>query len=412
MSTASSDTTRRTNPKLQLTLTAALLSMVGPFSINAYLPSFPDIEAAFGVSRVLLSQSLTVYLVAFAISTLFWGPLSDRIGRRKTLLASMSLYLVASIGCALATDAHSFVLLRAGQGLAASGGFIIGRSMIRDSYDTRSAQKAMAHVTLIFALGPAIAPIVGGWLQEQFGWRSIFWFLGSFGLLLLLLGLAIKETLPEDKRSSFHPYEVGIAYWKITRHTQFVCLIFSLSMGFGGVFVYIAGAPTVIYKFLGLTTNDFGLQFIPMVAGMMLGSYYAGRKSQYWPPARTLFTGFAIMAIATVLNLFLSLNSTATIFTVIAPLALYAFGYAMLMPVITILALDYFPQRRGSATSMQGFVQVAISATVTSIAIPLLHDSRLSFAIGQLLFLCVAVALILIYYTIEKRAAAQESKIC
>jgi DHA1 family bicyclomycin/chloramphenicol resistance-like MFS transporter len=405
MSTASSSLQINANSRLQLTLTAALLSMVGPFSINTYLPSFPDIEAAFGVTRVILAQSLTAYLLAFAISTLFWGPLSDRIGRRKTLLASMSMYLIASIACALSSDADSFVLLRALQGLAASGGFIIGRAMIRDSYDTRSAHQAMAHVTLLFALGPAIAPVVGGWLQELFGWRSIFWFLGGFGILLLLLGLAIKETLPGKMRQSFHPYKVSIAYLQIARHGRFICLVFSLSLGFAGLFVYIAGAPTVIYEFLGLSADDFGLQFIPMVAGMMLGSHYSGRKAHHWTPARTIALGFGIMILGTVLNLLSSLLSTSTTYTVIAPLAIYAVGYGMIMPAITILALDYFPQRRGSATSVQGFVQVAISATVTSIAIPLLHSSRLSFAVGQLLFLSTAVTSILLFYFLENRIA-------
>jgi MFS transporter, DHA1 family, multidrug resistance protein len=393
------------NSRQQLTLTAALLSMVGPFSINAYLPSFPDIEAAFGVSRVILTQSLTVYLVAFAVSTLFWGPLSDRIGRRMTLLASMSMYLIASIACAFSPDAESFVLLRAVQGLAASGGFIIGRAMIRDSYDAASAHKAMAHVTLLFALGPAIAPVVGGWLQELFGWRSIFWFLGGFGGLLLALGLAIKETLPGTMRQSFHPYKVSIAYLQISRHVRFIALVFSLSLGFAGLFVYIAGAPTVIYEFLGFSADDFGLQFVPMVAGMMLGSNYSGRKAHQWTPARTIAIGFGIMILATALNLLSSLFSTATLYTVIAPLAIYAVGYGMIMPAITILALDYFPQRRGGATSVQGFVQVAISATVTSIAIPLLHSSRLSFAVGQMLFLTIAVTLILLYYFLENNAA-------
>jgi MFS transporter, DHA1 family, multidrug resistance protein len=394
------------NSRRQLTFTAALLSMVGPLSINAYLPSFPDIEATFGATRAVLAQSLTVYLLAFAVSTLFWGPLSDRVGRRRTLLASMSLYLIASIACALSPDAKSLLLWRAAQGLAASGGFIIARAMIRDSYDTRSAHKAMTHVTLLFALGPAIAPVLGGWLQQLFGWRSIFWFLGGFGLLLVFLGLAIKETLPRNKRQSLHPYKVSIAYLQIISHSRFVCLVFSVSFAFAGMFLYIAGAPTVIYNFLGLSTNDFGLQFIPMVAGMMLGSYYSGRKAHGWQAARTIGIGFCIMIIASALNLLSSLFNTATLFSVIAPLVIYAFGYAMIMPAITIVALDYFPQRRGGATSMQGFVQIAVSATVTSIAIPLLHSSRFSFAIGQLFFLSIAAALILFFYHLENNVAA------
>jgi len=398
----------KTNSKHQLTLTAALLSMVGPLSINAYLPSFPDIETAFGVDRAILAQSLTVYLIAFAASTLFWGPLSDRIGRRKTLLASMSMYLLASIACAFSPDAESFILLRGAQGLAASGGLIVGRAMIRDSFDTAAAHKAMAQVILLFALGPAIAPIAGGWLQGMFGWRSIFWFLGGFGFLLLLLGLAIKETLPHTMRQSFHPYRVGTAYFQIARCGRFVCLVLNLSLSFAGLFLYIAGAPTVIYEFLELSADDFGLQFVPMVAGMMLGSNYSGRKALHWTRTRTIAVGFSIMILAAGLNLLCSLFAVATLYTVIAPLALYAFGYGMIVPAITILALDYFPQRRGSATSVQGFVQVAISATVTSIAIPLLHSSRLSFGLGQIFFLVTALMLILFYYFLENSATSPQ----
>ena len=162
---------------------AALLAMLGPFTIDTYLPSFPDIEATFHIERAILAQSLGVYLAAFAISTLFWGPLADRIGRRSVIVISVSLYIIASIGCALADSIHSLLFLRVMQGLAASGGLIAGRAMIRDAHDARTAQQAMAQVMLLFALAPAVAPMLGGWLQLHFGWRSVFWFLALFAHL-------------------------------------------------------------------------------------------------------------------------------------------------------------------------------------------------------------------------------------
>lgn len=381
------------NSKNHLTVIAALLSMLGPFTIDAYLPSFPDIEASFNISRAMLSQSLAVYLFAFAISTLFWGPLADRIGRRRVILSSLSLYVLASAGCALAAASSSFMIWRVVQGLAASGGFIASRAMIRDAHDAESAHRAMAQVTLLFAVAPAIAPVLGAWLHDHFGWRSVFWALTGFGLLLILLVSFIEETLADEHRQSFHPIAVIRVYTLTLQHRQFLYMIFSLSFTFGGIFIYIAGAPSVIYDFLGLGSDDFGWQFIPMVGGLMLGAFTSGRLTHYWPRSRIIITGFSIITTAVLLNLLQTVFLQASVLSIIGPLVIYAFGIAMIMPAITIKALDCFPRNRGSATSMQGFFQMLTNAAVASIAVPLLHTSSRNFVLGQLAFLLMALLL-------------------
>lgn len=377
----------------QLTVIVALLSMVGPFSIDAYLPSFPDIEAAFGISREILSQSLAVYLAAFAVSTLLWGPLADRIGRRRVILGGLSVYVLASIGCALADSSTAFNVLRTLQGFAASGGFIAGRAMIRDAHDAESAHRAMSQVTMLFAVAPAIAPLLGGWLHDHYGWRSVFWFLGIFGVLLMLMTAYIRETLPDEYRQSFRPLAVGRVYARTLQHRQFPLMVLSLGFTFAGMFLYIAGAPTVIYDFLGLDSNDFGYQFIPMVGGLMLGSFISSRLSHRWSAVRTISTGFSIIATGVVLNLAQVALLDASILFTIGPLVIYAFGTAMVMPAITILALDCFPHHRGTAASMQGFMQMLINAGVASIAVPLLHTQRHYFVFGQAAFMTLALAL-------------------
>ena len=376
-----------------LTVIAALLSMIGPFTIDTYLPSFPDIETAFGIDRAMLTQSLGVYLTAFAISTLFWGPLADRIGRRLVILSSLSLYILASAGCALANDAPFFMLMRIAQGLAASGGFIAGRAMIRDAHDANSAHRAMSQVTLLFAVAPAIAPLLGGWLHDHFGWRSVFWFLSGFAALLFVLVVFIEETLAYKHRKSIYPITVIRVYGRTLRHRRFLKLVFSLSFSFAGLFLYIAGAPTVIYDFLGLGSNDFGLQFIPMVSGMMLGAYISSRLAHRWPTVRTINSGFSIMAIALFFNLLLATWCEPSILLVITPLVIYTLGLAMIMPAITILVLDCFPHHRGTASSMQGFLQMLINAGVASFAVPLLHQQWRYFVWGQLVFLLIAFVL-------------------
>lgn len=379
--------------------------MVGPLSINTYLPSFPAIEAKFNISRTLLSQSLGLFLIAFAISTIIWGPLADLIGRRLVILSSMVLYVLASMGCALANDANVFILMRILQGLGASGGFIASRAMIRDVHGAAAAHKAISQLTLILAVAPAIAPVLGGWLHEHFGWRSIFWFLTSFGVLLIGLVLFIKETLPHEHRQSFHPIAVLRVYGRTLLHRQFLKLIFTFSLIFGGLFVYIAGAPTVIYDFLGLGSNDFGLQFIPMVGGMMLGAFTSSRLSHRWPRQRTVMLGLSLVALAVLLNLILAAFFEAGILTVIGPQVIYAFGLNIAMPALTILALDCFPHNRGSAASIQGFLQFFVNAGVASVVLPLLHSDWLNFALAQLVFLLLAL-----WFHIERAAANRTNR--
>jgi DHA1 family bicyclomycin/chloramphenicol resistance-like MFS transporter len=376
-----------------LTLIAALLSMLGPFSIDTYLPSFPEIEIEFAVSRAVLSQSLSVYLLAAAFSTLFWGPVADRYGRRLVILISMALYTLGSIGCALAENASTFLLLRVAQGLAASGGFIAGRAMIRDAHDADSARRAMSQVMLLFALAPAIAPILGGWLHDQFGWRSVFWFLSAFGSMLFLMGFIVPETLGKEHRQSILPAAVVRVYWSALIHRQFPALIFCLSFSFAGLFLYIAGAPTVIYDLLGLGSDDFGWLFIPIVVGLMVGASISSRLSHRWTAQRTITVGFLLMVAAVVLNLLSASLATTGILAVIGPLVLYVLGLALMMPAITVLALDCLPNHRGTAASMQGFLQMITNAAVVSFAVPLLSVRWLNFVSGQILFLLLAVLL-------------------
>lgn len=391
----------RAGAQSRLTVTVALLSMVGPFSIDAYLPSFPDIEASFGISRAMLSQSLAVYLMAFAVSTLIWGPLSDRVGRRLVVMVGLSLYVLASAGCAMAESSTAFMTLRVLQGFAASGGFIAGRAMIRDAHDAVDAHRAMSQVMLLFALAPAIAPVLGAWLHDTFGWRSVFWFLGILGALLVLMMGFIEETLPVMHRQSIHPLSVIRIYVRTLKHRQFPMMVMSLALSFAGMFLYIAGAPTVIYDFIGLGSDDFGVQFIPMVAGVMCGSYVSGRLSHHWPAERIIAAGFGIMMLAVIANLAQAAIFEPTILSTISPLVIYTFGIAMIMPAITILALDCFPNHRGTAASMQGFAQMMVNAGVASLAVPLLHARYEYFVMGQAVFMTVSLALW--YFSIRQK---------
>jgi len=320
---------RINNNATGLIFIVAFLSMLGPFSIDTYLPAFPAIEGAFSVNRVQLSQTIAWYMVATAVSTLFWGPLSDRLGRRPVVILTLVLYVLASLSCALAANYTDFLMSRVFQGMAASGGLVTGRAIIRDSYDSEHSHRAMSYVLMLFALAPAIAPIIGGWLHDAYGWRSIFYFLSVYGFIMLLVSaLFLNETLESSKRRSFHPLYVMGVYTKTLLNIEFLLLVMSLGMSFAGLFIYIAGSPTLMFELLGLQSDDFAVQFVPMTAGIIAGSYFSGKLANHWSRRKIINLAFCIMLVAVVVNILQASLMRANLFFVIAPIVIYAFGVA------------------------------------------------------------------------------------
>jgi len=381
-------------PAKGLTIIIAMMSMIGPFTIDTYLPSFPAIEAEFGVSRALLSQSLAFYLAAFAISTLVLGPLADRLGRRKVMLGTLLFYIAASIGCAMANDYGSFLLFRLLQGAAAGGGLVAGRAMIRDVYTPQDAQKAMSRVMMLFGLAPAVAPIIGGWLHDAFGWHSVFYFLAVYSaLVFILVFVHLPETLAPTQRQSFHPVNVARVYGRALVHRRFQTLVFMVACYFGGMFIYIAGAPTLIFDFMQLESGDFAVLFIPMVAGMIFGAWLSGQLAHRWPLQRTLTLALTLMALGALLNTAQALWLAPMVASVVVPLMIYTCGIGIAMPAMTVMSMDCFPNNRGTASAVMGFIQMLGNALIASLAVPMLSQQPSHLALGQMAL--VAIALIL-----------------
>ncbi|OOZ39225.1 Bcr/CflA family drug resistance efflux transporter [Solemya pervernicosa gill symbiont] len=371
-----------------------MLAMLAPFTIDTYLPSFPSIASEFGASDLQLQQTLSLYLLAFAVSTLIYGPLSDGFGRRGVVLLALLVYVASSVGAALVVDIDQLIVMRILQGLSASAGLVVGRAMVRDLYHGHEAHRVMAMVMMLFAIAPAVAPLVGGLLQSWLGWRSVFLFLALLGALVtLLFYLGIRETLPRDKRHSIHPLKVGRLYLNAFVSPRFMGLTIAFSLMFGGFFLYVAGAPVVIFEHLGLKSNDFWLLFIPLVSGMAVGSMLSRRMAGRIAPEWMLAAGFLIMVVAGLLNVAQSLWLETTPLTVIAPLTLYTFGVALVIPILTVMGLDCFPKNRGMASAMQGFLQMSYGALVAGALVPLFAHALTSLAMAMLLQ-CVVATLI------------------
>ncbi len=376
---------RPSQTSARLTLIVALMIMIGPLSIDTYLPSFASIEREFSVGRNLLMQSLSLYMVAFALSSLAMGALSDRFGRLPIILVSIGFYLLASLACALAPDFVTFLIARIFQGIFAAGSMVAGRAILRDAFEPQDAQRAMSRVMLLFGLAPAIAPVIGGLLHDALGWRSVFHFLAMYAAFIgILIVTSLRETLPQAQRQSLHPRKVMQVYLRTLAHRRFLFLVLIVSAYFSGMFLYISGAPVVIFDFLGLAADDFGYLFIPLVTGMMGGAWWSGRVAHSWRAQRSVRLAMAMMLLGATLNIVQAWLLPGQLVTTIAPLMLYTFGIGLAMPVMTVLALDCFPLNRGSASAMQGFMQLVGSALTAALLVPLVSVSPLHMAASQL----------------------------
>jgi DHA1 family bicyclomycin/chloramphenicol resistance-like MFS transporter len=372
----------------------AALSAIGPFSIDTYLPAFHAMSASLGASQVELQQTLTVYMVSFAVMVLWHGSLSDQFGRRPVLIATTLLYALASVVCALASSVEWLWVGRSLQGLSAGAGMVVGRAVIIDLYEGARAQKMMAQVMLIFGVAPAIAPMVGGVLLEWFGWRSIFVFLTVFGFgLAWLCWRVLPETLAPAARRPFAPLALARAYREVLTHPAFVLLSVAMSVLFNGYFLYVVAAPVFIREHLGLGSNGFTALFLPCVICMMFGSALSARLAGRWSARRTIAAGLVIMAVASVVEIAFAAAPLPGL-CLLVPISLYNFGVALMMPTLSLISLSLFPERRGLASSCQAFVQVSVNALTAAVA-PLLWGTTLSLALGA--GTCFVFSLLILY---------------
>lgn len=360
------------------------MSALGPFSIDTYLPSFHDISAKLGATQLQVQQTLSVYLLAFAVMTLWHGAISDRFGRRRVILIALGLFGLASAGCAFAGSIEQLWFWRAMQGITAGAGIVISRAIVRDLYDGAQAQRLMSQITMMFALAPAIAPVIGGWLQTFFGWRSVFAFLVlSTAALWLACWKLLPETLPPEKRQSLQPAYLGRTYWHVLSSPTFLFVCAALSLNFSGFFVYILSAPVFLMQHLGVPETGFLWLFGPGMVGLLIGSWLSGRLAGKVSPNRTIALGYLIMIVAAIFNLSLNLALPPALPWSVMPIFVYTFGMSLAMPCLTIMALDPFPAQRGLAASCQTFFQSGFNSLVAALIAPALWGSTLSLSLGM-----------------------------
>jgi DHA1 family bicyclomycin/chloramphenicol resistance-like MFS transporter len=259
---------------------------------------------------------------------------------------------------------------------------------VRDLFDAVEAQRVMSHMTLFFGVAPALAPLIGGLLFVHLGWASIFWFLAGVSLLLWLSCAAwLPETLPPERRQSLHLSPLLRGYWGLISNARFVALVLVSVLPFNGFFLYILSSPEWLGTHLQLAPTQFFIYFLLSITCVMAGAWMCGRLAGRVPKRRQVRWGFAIMALAALVNVALNGLFTAHVSWALLPVTLYAFGWSLMTPLVTLMLLDLAPQRRGLASSLQTGIGAAVNAVVAGVVAPaVMHGTRSLALAAAMLF--------------------------
>ncbi len=395
-------------PNWGLAMLLACLGMLGPFSIDTYLPAFTGIARAVGATPVQMQQTLSAYLFGFAVMNLFHGALSDSFGRRPVVLGGLAVFVLASIGCALAEHIGLLVFFRAVQGMSAGAGVVISRAVIRDMFPPADAQRVMSQVTIYFGVAPAIAPMIGGFLFVHVGWASIFWFLAAVGVALFIaIARLLPETLHATHRQPFGVRNLLAGYWALGSDPRFLALALASGIPFNGMFLYVLSAPVFLGELLHLQPGEFFWFFVLTIAGIMAGAFVSGRMAGRVAPARQIRLGLWIMAVVSLGNLVLNAWFEPSAWWALWPLAVYAFGWATMVPVVTLLVLDLVPERRGMASSLQAFVGSSANGVVAGVLAPMVMHSAVALAAAAVALMAVGlVAWLWVRPRLQQRCAS------
>ena len=353
------------------------LSALAPFSIDMYLPAFPSIASSLKTDISQVALSLTSYFAGISIGQLFYGPITDKFGRKKPLVFGLSLFLLASIGCALSPTINWLIAMRVLLALGGCVGMVVSRAVVRDQFPVTEIAKIFSVLMLITGVAPIVAPTIGGWIITVSTWRTIFYFLTAFSFLLIL---AVWFYLPESKNrnraKSLHIVDIVKDYRDVFAERSFIFYALAGSMALAGMFAYISGSPFIFMEYFDFTEAQYGLVFAGNAGGFILGS-------QLNRLALNKFTSLQVITMSSWLMLAdaIALFSLMSLGLLTAPalivlLVTFLFSMGFLVPNTTAMALAPFTYNAGSASALIGFLQMICGAGLSAL-VSALHDSTL-----------------------------------
>ncbi len=349
-------------------LVLGLLSAIGPFAIDMYLPALPSIGQSLGASMNAVQASLMAFFISLGIGQIIYGPVSDMVGRKAPLYFGMLLFAVGSVGCALAPDIQTLVILRFIQGLGASAGMVIPRAVVRDLHTGHDAARLMSLLMLVFSVSPILAPLAGSLLIEFIGWRCVFWAVTVAAVLgLALMATSLPETRPPEERigSSFGSALTG--YGILLRDRHFLGLVFIGAFGISSFFAYLANSSFILIDHYGLSPRQYSLAFAANAASFIGVSQFTGKFGKRFGMVNVVKV--AVVGYASVMALLLVLNlSGIDRLDVMLAMLFVGFGFlGLVIPTTSVLALEEHGALAGTASALMGTLQFVTGAVVMAI---------------------------------------------
>jgi DHA1 family bicyclomycin/chloramphenicol resistance-like MFS transporter len=386
---------------LALTALLALLTAVGPMSVDLYLPSLPELGRVFGASVPQVQLTLSGYLLCFAIGQIVFGPISDHVGRKPVLLAALSFYVAICLSCMFATSIEMLIALRCLQALGVAGAPVLARAIVRDLYHGVRVGRELARMGSITALAPVVAPSLGGILQSTFGWRASFLGMAALGLCAILLVIRLlPETMKQRPQEPMSLSSIVRGYGIFLRRRTFRIYLAIVATSYGGLFAWISGSSFVLQDLYGLSPLLFGLVFAAATLGYGLGTLLAARLVGRIGIDRTIVCGGIALAgggLAMAAAIAMGATSPAAL---ALPMALYLCGLGLAMPQSMAGALTPFPERAGAASSLLGFLQQATASAIGIMVGQMLGASALPLAAIIAAMGVLALALALFKYSL------------
>ncbi|GKS95254.1 multidrug effflux MFS transporter [Acidovorax sp. SUPP2825] len=382
------------SPFLRAALVLGLLSAIGPFAIDMYLPALPDIGRSLGAQVGAVQWSLTAFFLALGAGQLFYGPVSDMVGRKPPLYFGLLLFTAASVGCALATEIETLVALRFLQGLGAAAGMAIPRAVVRDLHTGTDAARLMALLMLVFSVSPILAPLAGSGVIALTGWRGVFWVVAVAAIagLALVYG-ALRETRPAADRVESSLGGALRAYGMLLRDRHYLGLVFIGGCAMSGFFVYLAGSPFVLINHYGLTPTQYSLAFSLNAAAFIGSSQFTGLLGQRFGLVPLVKVAASAAGMVMVLLLAYYLLGGDQLAVLIALYFVSSAFMGLVIPTTSVLALEQHGAIAGTASALLGTLQMLTGAAAMGIVGLFANGQPLPMVIGMAAGALVGVAL-------------------
>jgi MFS transporter, DHA1 family, multidrug resistance protein len=339
------------------------LAAMGPLAIDMYLPSFPAIGRELGAGAAEVGTTVATYFLGLTIGQLFYGPMSDRVGRKPPLYFGLALFAAASIGCALAGSVEALIALRFVQALGGAVSMMIARAVVRDAFPGVEAARVLALLTLVMGVAPILAPLIGGWLLLVAGWRVIFLLLAAYSILCAAtIGFLLPESLLPEQRQRHGLGRVLITYGELLADRPFMANALAGGFVMAGMFAYIAGSPFVFIELYGVAPAHYGYFFGANAVGIVGAAQIVGRLAPRLDPERTLRRVLLAVAAAGLILMMDGLTGFGGFAGLLVPLFVFVASVGCIMPLSIVLAMARQGARAGSASALMGTLQFGLGA--------------------------------------------------